>query len=181
MEFVQRIEAKTSLGITQSYSRLHAKPEVAEGIGKLAAAGTLHGVEPLALAYEQCAGMLDVGTEHQWYVLGEVLAVGIERNGIGKTCFQGVAETGTQCTALAAVALQRNHGDALDLRKDGTGIVGAAIIDHDDIETLSLRALNDVGYGALVVVGWYDNADAPAAHSGELCVVKGRWGRVIVG
>ena len=55
--------------------RLHGKPEVAEGIGELAALASLNLVKSLAPPDDECAGMPPVGTEQLRNVLREFLSL----------------------------------------------------------------------------------------------------------
>ena len=104
MKFPQRIQSVASLCVLKHHTCLHTEPEVAEGIGKLAPQGPVCLVQTSSLSHYEFARMPYIGRKQYGYVLGEVLSVGIQRDGIGKTHGYGFAETEFQCLPLAAIA-----------------------------------------------------------------------------
>ena len=108
VKFLERIETVSRLRILQVISSLDPEPEVAELVGKLTAAAAFHLLQILAFANNKRAGILLISLQHQWNILGKMLSVGIERDGIGKSKFLGFSETGFQSRALAFVSSKRN-------------------------------------------------------------------------
>lgn len=91
MQMAQRVSSVTALGICQLLPRLEGEPEVAETIGKGIALRHVFLLEG-SLSHDQCSIVIIHGLEEQRQILGIVLAVAIDGNGIiiphGAGCFE---------------------------------------------------------------------------------------------
>ena len=125
---MERIKAESCLGVAQPGAGLHGKPEVAERIGKFAAGRAFHGFEVSTFTNYNGAWVGYRGLHHRGYVLREVLAVGIERYGVGKSVGHCAAEAGFQCCSLAGVAGQGHHGNAFNRGQNRRRFVGGIVI-----------------------------------------------------
>ena len=100
MQSVERIGAEARLGVGERLARLDAKPEIAQPIGKLAAGVHVGGVlfgevrRRKTVAHDDGSGMAADGGEKCRKVVGAVLAIAVEGDGVGETAIHGAAETG---------------------------------------------------------------------------------------
>jgi hypothetical protein len=64
----------------------------------------------IAHTHNERAGLRLRCRQKSWQISGEVLAIGVHRNRMGKAKFRRPLETGAQRRTLAAVALQADYG-----------------------------------------------------------------------
>ena len=108
--------------------------------------------------------MLLVGMEQRGNVLGEMLSVGIQRNGIGKPHAFRFAETVFQSGSLASVFLADNKGDALHATENVGRTVRATVADHYHVAALPARPAHHIADGSGIVVRRNHHADASRAE-----------------
>ena len=100
VQSVEGIGAEARLGVGERLARLDAKPEIAQPIGKLAAGVHVGGVlfgevrRRKTVAHDDGSGMAADGGEKCRKVVGAVLAIAVEGDGVGETAIHGAAETG---------------------------------------------------------------------------------------
>ena len=111
---------------------VHPEPEVAEGVGKLTASGTLYTLQ-LAFSYDNRARVVEIGLQQQGYVLWEVLVVSIHSDGIGEAHLNGLLESVLQGSAFSLVFYVFYEGYSCCLSEQLFSSVCAAVIDNNDI------------------------------------------------
>ena len=162
----QRIKPIARLCVGQVDACLHPEPEV----GKLIGEGVLarHVVLfQVAAAHNQGAGVLLQSLHKQRDVFGEVLSVAVDGEGIVKAHGLGFLEALFEGIAFATVTAIVDHGDALAKRsQDFSRMVGAAVVDDDDIGTIGQHPFHHVAQRAAIVVGRHDDADLQLPHLG---------------
>ena len=76
MEFVQRIEAITGLGIFQSFASLNEEPEVGELIGKITSLGTFNTLER-SCSNDESSRMFLIGFQEERNIFRLMLTIRI--------------------------------------------------------------------------------------------------------
>ena len=169
VQFVQGIKPEARLGVGDIMQGLYAEPEVAESIGKLAAARPFYAVQ-LALTQNDGFGVAQVGLQEQGDVLGEMLTVGIQGNGIGEAHLYGLAKAVFQGRALACVLGIIHQRDALCLQEQLACAVGAAVVHYNNIVALQQGTTDHISNGSCIVVCRYNGADSSLVQqSGYVC------------
>ena len=107
--------------------------------------------------------MLLVGLQHGGNILGKVLAVGIQSDGIGEAHLQSLLETSLQGAALAAILGTGNDGDSLDALQDVECLVGTSVCDNNHIEAVFEGTTDHIGNGSGIVISRNHYADASVA------------------
>ena len=162
-QLLERIEAEARLRVLEAVSCLNGKPEVGEGIGELASLAAFSLLESLAPTYDEGARMLLVGMKHRWDVLGEVLAVSIEGDGVGKAHLQRLLEATLQGCAFAGIPVIADNCDALDALQDTERLVSAAISHNNHVEAMRHDTTHHIGDGSRIVESGNHHADASRA------------------
>ena len=81
--------------------------------------------------------MLDVGFQHGGNVLGKMLPVPVQGDGIGKSGFHGIGKSGFQRRPLSPIDFQvYDYRLGRQLLYDGDCAIGTPVADHDDIQAL---------------------------------------------
>ena len=153
MQLFQGIEAETRLCVAKVMARLHCKPEVAEGIGELAALAPFRLVESLSLPHDERSRMLLARPEQMGNILREMLAVGIHRYGIGETHPDGFLEAAFQGGTLALILIVGHNGNAVNAPQDVWRIVRTTVADNYHVLTLCECPAYDIGNGSRIIVG----------------------------
>ena len=97
-------------------------------------------------------------------MLGVVLPVGIQRDGVGEAQLTRLAETFPQGIALTSVGGVVHQCDALKALEQRRGGIRGAVVDHDDIIAERQRRFHHLHNRTGVVVRRDDNADASRAQ-----------------
>ncbi len=163
---VQRIQSIARLCVRQVDARLHPKPKVGKLVGEDVLARHIV-LFQVAAAHNQGARVLLQGLHKQRDVLGKVLSVAVEGEGVVEAHGLGFLEALFEGIAFATVAAIVDHGDALAKRsQDFSRMVGAAIVDDDDIGAKGQNPFHHVAQRAAIVVGRHDGADFHLPHLG---------------
>ncbi len=139
--------------------RLQAEPEIGKLVGKLVLPRHV-GVGHLPAADNECIGVEGQGVQQDGDVLGVMLSVGIDSQGMGVAQPSGFGKSLFERIAFAAVVRIGDYVNGeLYLRQYGRSLVRAAVVYHDDIGQTEVCAANDAGYCPGIVVGGYDGAN----------------------
>ena len=112
-----------------------------------------------AAAYDNGVGVFHFGLQQQGYLLGAVLAVGVNGYGILVAEFPGFSEPGDERVSFAAVLRVANVYYAVaQCCQFPAGAVGGAVVHYNDCGNVFQGFECDCGYAARIVVCGYDTA-----------------------
>jgi hypothetical protein len=135
-ELFQRIKTEACLGVFEVVSCLNGKPKVGKGIGELAAFASLHLLKPFPFSHDEGSWVFLVGLKHCGNILGKVLTVGIQSDGVGEPHLEGFLEASFQGIAFACILGIGNDGDSLDVLEDFECSVSTSISDNYYIQAM---------------------------------------------
>ena len=166
---VQRAEwvgAKARLRVGKSASGLHAEPEIAQAVGRLAtAAHVARVVRPEfsrieTVADDDFVGCFAHGLRQGRHILGQVLSVGIEGDHVREAVFSCPREARAQRRPFAAIRRVAQHvqvtGHVGQQRRGG---YAAPIVDHQHGIALRQHPLHHIAEGSGVVEGGNEHAN----------------------
>ena len=171
VQFPQRIEPVARLRVVEPATRLHPQPEIRETVGKTTALRPFRSIHPSA-AQNQRPWMLLIGLQHRGDVLRIVLTVAVQRDGIGKSHLQSLAEARLQRSTLTSVPVECHHRQALlcEAVEDAGRSVSAAVVHHDHIATLIQRSSHHTTDGSAVVIRRNHHTDTPLSEHLQLSI-----------
>ena len=141
-------------------TRLHTKPEITEGIGKITSRRTLHALHTFTLTYYYRIGVFDISLQKDVYVFRKMLSVSIKGDGIRKAFFESFLETFLQCCALATIIRTRDYHNVRHLLQQLYCAIGTSVTYHNNVITLLLGTPHHINNGTGIVVCRNHHADA---------------------
>ena len=159
-QFVERIEPEARLRVGQRAPRLYGEPEIRELVGKETAARHILLLQVAGAHYQGIRHLLR-SLDKEGDVLGEVLSVAIDGDGIVVAQLQSTPESCNEGITLALVQMAVNDINrcVAHLSQLLTGIVGTPIYHQDDLIGDEQDASEHVNNRSTVVIGRHNNAD----------------------
>ena len=152
MQCLQRVQTVARLGIGQVKTGFDPEPEIGEFIGKGALLVHIFLVQ-IARTHNKGFGMLVQQLQKHHQVLGIVLAVRIDADGIAVAFLPGKAKALLKGMPLAPVFRIAEHLYIRELRQNRQRGIGAAVVNHHNVVTIATHILQNRPQKLSIVVG----------------------------